>query len=189
MSSRNSEVKITATPARHRPLVLLVDDEPTNLQLLVEALRSDYEVAVATEGETALSLAKATDKPSIILLDVVMPDMDGYEVCRRLKADMRTRDIPVIFITVRNDVESEEHGFEIGAVDYIHKPFKLQSVRARVRTHLTLQGMMDELLDVNNRLNEALSLYAEELKNTENCHHLFEQVFSSTAGGIILTDT
>lgn len=188
MSNHNQQLKTEALPRRHRPLVLLVDDEPTNLQLLVEALRSDYEVAVATDGATALQLSNAPDKPSIILLDVMMPGMDGYEVCRRLKADANTKDIPVIFITAAVDEESEERGFDLGAADYIHKPFKLQLVRARVRTHLSLQGMMDELLGVNSRLNEAISLYSEELKNTETCQQLFARVFASTAEGIIVTD-
>jgi len=140
-------------------LVLIVDDTPTNIGVLVGVLKQDaYRTKVATNGERALLIAAADERPDLILLDVEMPGLDGYEVCRRLKADPSTREIPVIFITGRTDADDEENGFAVGAVDYIHKPFSSAIVRARVKTHLALQSALhaarearrqtDELLDV-----------------------------------------
>ena len=112
-------------------LVLIVDDTPTNVGVISGVLKGAYRTKVATNGEKALVLASAAEKPDLILLDVMMPGMDGYEVCRRLKANPVTRDIPVIFLTAKTDAIDEENGFEVGAVDYIHKPF---SGPRRVRT-------------------------------------------------------
>ena len=124
----------------YRPLVLIVDDAPINVQVLAEPLRSDYRVKVATSGEAALEIvARQGGKPDLILLDVMMTGMDGYEVCRRLKADPATQAIPVIFVTARSSVHSEEHGLRLGAVDYIVKPFNAAIVKARVRNHVELR--------------------------------------------------
>tara|TARA_R110001583_G_scaffold194720_3_gene366539 strand:+ start:83240 stop:85564 length:2325 start_codon:yes stop_codon:yes gene_type:complete len=181
-----------------RPLVLLVDDESSNLQLLIEALRSDYEVAVANRGKAALQFLSAGEKPAIILLDIMMPEMDGYEVCHRLKSNPDTRSIPVIFITALTDVASEEHGFELGAVDYIHKPLKVALVRARVRTHMTIRGMLDQLFNTNAELNEkitdldrtnrTLDQTASELQFARSRQELFARIFASTAEGIIVAN-
>jgi adenylate cyclase len=121
-------------------LVLIADDTPTNVGVISGVLRGSFRTKVATNGEKALVLASAEDKPDLILLDVMMPGMDGYEVCRRLKANPVTRDIPVIFLTAKTDAHDEENGFEVGAVDYIHKPFSAPIVLARVKTQLTLQA-------------------------------------------------
>src|SRR5665811_1583998 len=106
-----------------RKLVLVVDDTPTNVSVIAVVLKDPYRTKVATNGEKALAIAMATDKPDLILLDVMMPGMDGFEVCRRLKADSTTHEIPIIFLTAKTDSVDEEKGFEVGAVDYIHKPF------------------------------------------------------------------
>jgi len=119
--------------------ILIVDDTPINLGVISGALKDSYKTKVATNGEKALAIASGDDKPDLILLDVMMPVMDGYEVCRRLKADPDTRDIPVIFLTGQTGTEDETRGFEVGAVDYIHKPFSEAVVKARVRTHLMLR--------------------------------------------------
>lgn len=129
----------------HESKILLVDDEPANLELLIDALEQQYQVIVAINGERALKLALAEPQPDLILLDVVMPGMDGYEVCRRLKADPRTARIPVIFITARHTQEDEQQGLDLGAVDYITKPFSLPIVQTRVRTHLALYDQNREL--------------------------------------------
>ncbi len=121
----------------HRPRLLLVDDEPTNLQILRQILQDDYRLLFARDGEKALQLA-AAERPALILLDVMMPGLSGYDTCRRLKADTRTEDIPVIFVTALNETSDEELGFGVGAVDYITKPVSPPIVRARVRTHLSL---------------------------------------------------
>ena len=122
--------------------VLIVDDRPANVHALAEALGNDHELLVAESGKRALELAPAAD---LVLLDVRMPDMDGLEVCRRLKADEATKRIPVIFVTGLEQTEDETHGFEAGAVDYIVKPINPAIVRARVRTHLELKAARDLL--------------------------------------------
>lgn len=113
--------------------ILIVDDFPENIQMLMETLKDEYIFQAAKNGERALRLARSDPPPDLILLDIMMPDMDGYEVCRRLKADARTREIPVIFVTARDANEDEEEGFRLGAADYIAKPFQPAIVRVRVR--------------------------------------------------------
>ena len=138
------------TDTRRRRL-LLVDDHPPNVHLLAEALRERYELRVATSGAKALALA-AEGGIDLVLLDVVMPDLDGFEVCRRLKADERTWAIPVIFVTSLGEVDDETRGFDAGGVDYITKPISPPVVRARVRTHLELKearDLLEELASVD----------------------------------------
>jgi len=122
--------------------LLIVDDEPFNLSLLGETLKEHYELSFATDGEEALALAEKLS-PSLILLDIVMPGIDGLEVCRRLKANPITEKIPVMFITGSSDMTSEQAGFEAGCVDYLSKPISPPIVLARVRTHLSLVRTAD----------------------------------------------
>jgi putative two-component system response regulator len=122
--------------------VLVVDDEPCNLDLLGEVLKEDYILSFARNGEEALALA-ANIRPALVLLDICMPGMDGYEVCRRLKSDAATAKIPVIFITAINNIQSEQAGFEAGCVDFLSKPISPPIVLARVRTHLSLVRAAD----------------------------------------------
>jgi CheY-like chemotaxis protein len=126
-------------------LILLVDDTPENIQVAREILKDTYKIRVATNGDKALELVTVQPAPDLILLDVMMPGMDGYEVCSRLKAKAETRDIPVIFLTARTEAEDETKGFEVGAVDYIHKPFSPAVVMARVQTHLNLRETREQL--------------------------------------------
>jgi len=132
-----------------KPTVLIVDDTPENLTLMNGLLREDYRTKVANSGARALALAVADPKPDLVLLDIMMPEMDGYEVCRRLKADVATRDIPVIFLTAKVEVEDEQMGFDVGAVDYITKPISPPIVLARVKTQLSLKAAADFLRDKN----------------------------------------
>jgi len=125
--------------------VLVVDDAPTNIQIVNSILKDSYKVRIATTGAKALELVNAGPRPDLILLDVMMPGMDGYEVCSRLKTDPGTKDIPVIFLTGQTETSDETHGFEVGAVDYIHKPFSPAVVQARVQTHLVLRGIREQL--------------------------------------------
>jgi phosphoserine phosphatase RsbU/P len=125
--------------------ILLVDDEPANIQIVNSILKDVYKTRIATSGAKALELANQEPAPDLILLDVMMPEMNGYEVCSRLKSDDRTRDIPVIFLTGQTEIEDETKGFEVGAVDYIHKPFSPAIVQARVHTHLVLRGIREQL--------------------------------------------
>jgi serine phosphatase RsbU (regulator of sigma subunit) len=125
--------------------VLLVDDEPANIQIANSILKDVYKTRIATSGAKALELANQEPAPDLILLDVMMPEMNGYEVCSHLKSADQTRDIPVIFLTGQTDIDDETKGFEVGAVDYIHKPFSPAVVQARVRTHLVLRGIREQL--------------------------------------------
>ncbi|GAB6057857.1 response regulator [Desulfonatronum parangueonense] len=119
-----------------KPVVLIVDDQPANLQVLGNLLREEYLVLAAPNGAKALSIATGKKTPDVILLDIMMPEMDGYEVCRRLQADPRTADIPVIFVTGKESEENERKGFDLGAVDYIVKPIQPHIVEARVRSQV-----------------------------------------------------
>ncbi|CAG0978873.1 Cyclic di-GMP phosphodiesterase [Burkholderiales bacterium] len=125
--------------------ILAVDDAPENLQVLNAVLKDHYRVKVATSGERALALATGAEPPDLILLDVMMPGMDGYEVCARLKEDPRTRDIPVLFVSARDEEEDEARGLALGAIDYIVKPIRPSIVQARVRNHLELKRSRDLL--------------------------------------------
>jgi len=143
----------TPTPAAPRrsetsaggALVLIVDDDPLAAGLLLQLLGEEYQVATADTGDAALALARGRPRPDLILLDVMMTGMDGYQVCRALKADPGTRDIPVIFVSGRGGAENESQGLDLGAVDYVHKPFDAQVVRARVRNHLAAKRQGDSL--------------------------------------------
>jgi putative two-component system response regulator len=129
--------------------VLVVDDTPENLVLLHNLLKDRYHTKVANSGERALAVATTAPVPDLILLDVDMPGMSGFEVCRRLKNDSRTAHVPVIFLTARAEVEDEQRGFDAGGVDYVIKPISPPVVLARVRTHLKLKGVADFLKDKN----------------------------------------
>src|SRR5271156_3220508 len=131
--------------ADQKQTVLLVDDAPANIQIVNSILKDIYKMRVATSGVKALELAKTAPLPDLVLLDVMMPDKDGYEVCTQLKLGQETRDIPVIFLTGQTHVEEETRGFDVGAVDYIHKPFSPAIVKARVQTHLALRGIREQL--------------------------------------------
>ena len=134
----------TESPA-DRPIVLVVDDTPQNLMLMSALLGEHYRTKVAIHGERALEIASQTPAPDLILLDVVMPGMDGYEVCRRLKANPATAAIPVIFLTGNTDTQDQERAFSVGAVDFITKPVVGPVVLARVRTHVELKTSRDAL--------------------------------------------
>jgi len=125
--------------------ILVVDDTPSNISVVMETLRDEYRVLAATNGANALKIARGTPPPDLILLDVMMPEMSGHEVCQRLKEGSSTRKIPVIFVTAMNQVEDEAHGFALGAVDYITKPISPPILKARVRTHLALYDQNREL--------------------------------------------
>jgi len=140
-------------------LLLLVDDDAENIQVVHSILKDQYKIRVAMNGRKALELAQVEPLPDLILLDVMMPQMDGYEVCSHLKADRRTGDIPIMFLTGKTEVSDETRGFEVGAVDYIHKPFSPPIVTARVRTHLMLRDAHEtiarQLLAINSELDMA----------------------------------
>ena len=173
------------TPAHdQRPRLLLVDDEPTNLQVLRHVLQADYRLLFATDGARALQVARE-QRPDLVLLDIMMPHMDGYAVCRALKADAATASIPVIFITALTDSQDETAGFDVGGVDYLTKPVSPPVVRARVRTHLSLVRM-DELRETRLQIVQRLGRAAEYKDNETGLHVIrmshFSQLLALAAG-------
>lgn len=152
-----------------RPRLLVVDDEPTNLQVLRNVLQNDYRLFFATDGKQALAVAHK-EQPQLILLDIMMPGMDGYAVCTALKAEPRTAAIPVIFVTALNDTQDETRGFDVGAVDYLTKPISPPVVRARVRTHLSLVRA-DELRETRLQIVQRLG-HAAEYKDDDTGLHV-----------------
>ncbi|MCX7179031.1 MAG: two-component system response regulator [Proteobacteria bacterium] len=151
-----------------RPTVLVVDDTPQNLSLMSDLLESDYQVKVAPGGARALKIARSNAPPDLILLDIMMPDMDGYEVCRQLKADPLTAAIPVIFLTAKTESQDEQRGFSLGAVDYITKPISPPKVLARVKTHLTLKAAADFLRDKNLFLEQEVARRTVEVRDVQD---------------------
>lgn len=150
-----------------KPTILVVDDTASNIDILLETLGMDYEIMVALDGNTALNQAKK-NQPDIILLDIMMPEMDGYEVCKRLKADKLTQEIPVIFVTAMNELVDEEKGLELGAIDYITKPFSLPIVKARVKNHLILQLAKEAVKRQKDILEEMVIERTTELMVTQD---------------------
>lgn len=187
--------------ARHRqnrPLILMVDDDQGSIRVLLEALCAEYEIAIAPDGATALELLQGQVCPDLILLDIMIPGMDGYEVCQKIKRNAATQHIPVIFITAVIDAAKESLGFEAGAVDYIQKPFQVPLVRERVRKHITIQGMTDKLFEINARLKETivdlekanvlLDRRDQDTRSPRGSPGVSASVFLSSAEGIIVTD-
>jgi putative two-component system response regulator len=155
MESQNFNVQAT---------VLVVDDTPQNLALMVSLLKDEYKVKVANGGETALRIAQTETPPDLILLDIMMPVMDGYQVLDQLKHDPRTREIPVIFLTAKSEIEDERKGLELGAVDYITKPISPPIVLARVKTQLSLKAAADFLRDKAKFLEEEVAKRTREVR-------------------------
>ncbi|MBF0295150.1 MAG: SpoIIE family protein phosphatase [Magnetococcales bacterium] len=176
-----------------KPIILVVDDIPENIDVLKGALVADYVVRPAPNGQVALRAVKVQPMPDIILLDIMMPDMDGYEVCRRLQEDPATREIPIIFVTARTEMDSELEGLRLGAVDYITKPFLIPIVLARIETHLALREARQRLAEQNHLLleerevieNILLKMRDADLLDPRHIRHLFSSV-EATAGDILL---
>jgi len=145
------------TKTEFKPSVLIVDDMQVNLTFLLDILKDKYTLKVAKNGQRALDIAKQGNV-DLILLDIVMPQMDGYEVCKALKADKQTQDIPIIFVTANSESEDEAKGFALGAVDYITKPFQVSTVLSRVQNHLALHLKQLELEDLNRKTQRYLEL-------------------------------
>jgi putative two-component system response regulator len=143
--------------------ILIVDDSPDSIVLLSSLLKSTYRVKVATSGDKALLIAEGDDPPDLVLLDIVMPAMDGYEVCRRLKLNPKTAEIPVIYLTAKSDDMDEEKGFELGAVDYVTKPPSPSIVMARIATHLHMKSVRDFLKDKNAYLEKEVERRTHEI--------------------------
>ncbi len=152
----------------HSHTILVVDDTPQNLSLMSDLLKDHYTVKVASNGARALKIAQSIMPPDLILLDIMMPEIDGYEVCRQLKENEATRDIPVIFLTAKNEVEDEQHGFDLGAVDYITKPISPPIVLSRVRTHMILKSSADFLRDRSVFLEQEVTRRTKEISELQD---------------------
>lgn len=159
-------------------LILIVDDIPENIHFLYGVLKEHYKLKVASDGEKALKIAQGKSKPDLILLDIMMPGMDGYEVCSRLKVDKNTRDIPIIFVTAKNTSADEAEGLSLGAVDYITKPVKADITLARIRTQLELSRIQKQLVNYNQQLIETAKLKAD-------VEHITNHDMKSPINGII----
>ncbi len=171
-ASNSSEMTRGVKPSSERKTILIVDDDYVNQRLLLQILKPHFEILLASNGEMALALADSDTPPDLILLDIIMPEMDGYEVCRKLKENPRTRDIPVIFVTAQGGVEDETAGLDMGGVDYIIKPFNLSRVVARVNVQMKLKRQRDELEEITKRLevlnqmkNKFLGMAVHDLRN------------------------
>lgn len=147
-----------------KPTLLTVDDEPVNLRLVVDGLSDQFRFLVATDGAKALRLAKEK-KPELILLDVMMPEMDGFEVCAKLKEDPETRDIPVVFATALTQDSNEKKGLELGAVDYVTKPFRLPILEARLKNHVQMTRAKARMKELNEERKELLHVLCHDLMN------------------------
>jgi sigma-B regulation protein RsbU (phosphoserine phosphatase) len=143
--------------------ILVVDDEPLNINILVELLKENYKMMAAKSGAQALKAARSSNKPDLILLDIMMPEMDGYEVCRQLKADENTKDIPVIFVSAMSEALDETKGFDVGAIDYITKPISPKTLEARVETHLALTQQASELKEAHALIQQQQQRMQDEL--------------------------
>ncbi len=186
-----------------RQIILVVDDTPENISILSSLLRGQYRTKVATSGTVALEIASsAQTRPDLILLDITMPDMDGYEVCRRLKEDENLRDIPVIFLSALNETVDKVKAFSVGGIDYVTKPFHADEVQARVETHLKVRRLQVELEKQNRILQEYneqlrqlhalkddfLRIASHDLKNPLTCIIGFADIISSfTPPGTVMT--
>lgn len=146
-----------------KPKILVVDDERFNINVLSDLLKPNYKIMAAISGKQALKAAQSGNPPNLILLDVMMPEMDGYEVCKQLKADEKTRNIPVIFVTAMGQETDEEKGFAVGAVDYITKPISAPIVEARVKTQIELQQSMADIQDAYAIINAQKERMQDEL--------------------------
>jgi CheY-like chemotaxis protein/two-component sensor histidine kinase len=152
-------------PSPKRPCLLLVDDMPANIQVLVGLLQADYELKVATRGAQALKICEQTPQLDLVLLDVMMPEMDGYQVCQALRANPATRNLPVIFLTAKTEVDDVVRGFAIGGNDYVTKPFRPEELLARVRTQLLVRSQQREIEQKNTEMKEMLQMVCHDVAN------------------------
>ncbi|HEY9634657.1 MAG TPA: adenylate/guanylate cyclase domain-containing protein [Coleofasciculaceae cyanobacterium] len=165
-------------------VILVVDDNPDNLELLFFSLSdSDFTIEFATDGKSAIQKVEDS-QPDIILLDVMMPGIDGFETCRRLKANESSKDIPVIFMTALSETVDKVTGFSVGAVDYITKPIQAEDLKARVTTHLTIRNLNRSLMEQNQRLQQEI----KERQQKEEELRLSNQAIAASSNGIVISD-
>jgi two-component system sensor histidine kinase/response regulator len=180
---------IASSLGLEKPRILVVDDITKNLQVVGTMLRNEgYDVMPATSGAQALERVR-TELPDLILLDLMMPEMDGLDVCLRLKSDPATQQLPVIFLTASNEMEHLVKGFEAGAVDYVTKPFNAPELLARVRTHLELKHARQQLREMNDEKNEFMGIVAHDLRNPLGAVKGYAELISEETEALQLLDT
>ncbi len=145
--------------------ILIVDDTPENIDIMDGLLRSDYKIKVATNGKMAVKIVETTEPPDLILLDIMMPEMDGYEACQQIKMNSKSKDVPIIFITARTSIDDVVKGFELGAIDYVTKPFNPPELLARVKTHISLKESYRIISQKNQEQKELLHVMCHDLAN------------------------
>jgi two-component system NtrC family sensor kinase len=165
--------------------ILVVDDTPDNLTIMSNLLEDKYTVKVANRGEKGLKIARSDSPPDLILLDIMMPEMDGYEVCKLLKADPKTADIPIIFLTAKNEADDEISGFTLGAVDYITKPIQADVTLARIQRHLAIKKVQDKQRETSEKLRKQL-VHMQKISSmgqmTEGVAHEFNNILCGILG-------
>jgi C4-dicarboxylate-specific signal transduction histidine kinase len=169
----------------NKATILVVDDTPDNLTIMSNLLEDKYTVKVANRGEKGLKIARSDSPPDLILLDIMMPEMDGYEVCKLLKADPKTADIPIIFLTAKNEADDEISGFTLGAVDYITKPIQADVTLARIQRHLAIKKVQDKQRETAEKLRNQL-MHMQKISSmgqmTEGVAHEFNNILCSILG-------
>lgn len=173
-----------------QPVIMIVDDDPHNMHVLTEALKTEYELIVALDGETALNLIKEGETPDLILLDVMMPGINGFDLCQRIHQFEHLASTPIIFISALTDSDYESHGLSIGAVDYINKPFKLSSVRARIQAHLHWQASFEKMAAISLTQQKRITdIQQQHLGDSANPDFdIYQKIFSNASEGIVITD-
>jgi CheY-like chemotaxis protein len=151
--------------SNERECILIVDDTVENIDVLYNLLKDSYDIKVATDGKKALEIVEISDPPDLILLDIIMPEMDGYDTIKQLKKNPKTKDIPVIFLTSKTDVDDIVKGFDYGAVDYVGKPFNAPELKTRIHTQITLNKQKDLIRKRSNELKELLQIICHDLAN------------------------
>jgi DNA-binding response OmpR family regulator len=194
----------TTPPTPVRPCLLLVDDTPANIDVLVGLLKADYDLKIANRGDRALKILEGDARIDLVLLDIMMPGMDGYEVCRCIRAMPSAKDVPVLFLTAKGELDDIVRGFDSGGNDYITKPFRPQELLSRVRTHVTVQAQRQEIADKNTELKEMLQIVCHDIANhfmvlsmsmtlieedpTENFQAFMPNIKAAIRNGINLTE-
>ena len=180
VAAMNNSTGFGADGDKVRPTVLVVDDQPENIDVLSNILRSNYKVKAATNGSKALQIIQQKEQPDLILLDIMMPGMDGYEVCQKLKEQGLAGDIPVIFVSALQNVEDRVRAFTSGGVDYITKPVQPEEVKARVRVHVQLKLAQQQLKQANDELEARVKERTREVEVAyDNLHESFKQIVES----------
>ena len=166
---------------KHKNTILIVDDAIVYINYLSELLRDYYNIKVAVDGKTALDIVQGANPPDLILQDIILPDMSGYDICKKLKSDYKTKDIPVIFLTSKSEDEDLTRGFKFGGSDYLTKPINSEELLARVKVHLKLINYIEELETMTKERNDLIRLLKKSSKAEIESHLRFYKIIKKAA--------